>query len=146
MRQTRLIVFPKTSSSRQPSRRSEYLVSFSSFMDETAQQADLILPNQMGLERLDDAVGLPGVPYAYYAVASPILKPAVGTKHTGDVLLALGRSLGGDVSAGLPWSDYQTYLQKRVRGAGGIAKGRGGRPRRDGALEATTRRCGGDEL
>ncbi len=37
-----------------------FLVSFSSYMDETAQQADLIMPNQMALERFDDAIGRPG--------------------------------------------------------------------------------------
>lgn len=47
------------------------LVSFSSFMDETTQQADLVLPNPTALERFDDAIGLPGAPYAYYALASP---------------------------------------------------------------------------
>jgi anaerobic selenocysteine-containing dehydrogenase len=100
-----------------------FLVSFSSYMDETAQQADLILPNQMALERYDDAMGAPGVPYAYYAVASPILKPGPGTKHTGDVLLTLAKTLGGNVAAALPWKDYQSYLQKRVEGLASSKKG-----------------------
>lgn len=100
-----------------------YLVSFSSYMDETAVQADLILPNHMALERFDDAVGLPGVPYAYYAVASPILKPSQGTKHTGDVILALGKGLGGKVGAALPWTDYEAFLKKRVEGLAAAKKG-----------------------
>lgn len=100
-----------------------FLVSFSSYMDETAQQADLIMPNQMALERYDDAIGVPGVPYAYYAVASPILKPAPGAKHTGDVILALGKSLAGKLAAALPWTDYQAYLKKRVEGLAASNKG-----------------------
>jgi len=100
-----------------------FLVSFSSYMDDTAQQADLILPNHMALERYDDAIGLPGVPYAYYAVASPILKPGPGTKHSGDVVLALGKSVGGNVGTALPWSDYKAYLQKRVEGLAASNKG-----------------------
>ncbi len=100
-----------------------FLVSFSSYMDETAQQADLILPNHMALERYDDAIGAPGVPHAYYAVASPILKPGPGTKHTGEVVLALAKSLGGSVGAALPWKDYQSYLQKRVEGLAASKKG-----------------------
>ena len=99
------------------------LVSFSSFMDETAQQADLILPNHMALERFDDAIGLPGTPYSYYAVASPILKPPLGTKHTGEVLLALAKDLRGGLAEALPWKDYQTYLQKRVEGLAASKKG-----------------------
>jgi len=100
-----------------------YLVSFSSYMDETAQQADLILPNHMPLERWDDAIGLPGTPYAYYALASPILKPQFGTKHTGDVILALAKGLGETVNTALPWNDYQTFLQKRVKGLAASRKG-----------------------
>jgi menaquinone reductase, molybdopterin-binding-like subunit len=100
-----------------------FLVSFSSYLDETAQQADLILPNHMALQRYDDAIGLPGVPYAYYALASPILKPGPGTKHSGDVVLALSKGLGGSVTTALPWNDYQSYLQKRVEGLAASQKG-----------------------
>jgi menaquinone reductase, molybdopterin-binding-like subunit len=100
-----------------------FLVSFSSYMDDTAQQADLIMPNQMALERYDDAIGVSGVPYAYYAVASPILKPGPGTKHTGDVILALGKKIGGKMSAALAWNDYQSYLQKRVEGLAASNRG-----------------------
>ncbi len=99
------------------------LVSFSSYMDETAQQADLILPNQMALERVDDAVGLPGVPYAFYAVATPILKAPAGTKHTGDVILGLAKDLRGGLAEALPWSDYKAYLQQRVEGLAASRKG-----------------------
>lgn len=99
------------------------LVSFSSFMDETAQHADLILPNHMALERFDDAIGIPGAPYAYYAVASPILKPQLGTKHTGEVLLSLAKDLRGGLAEALPWADYKAYLQMRVEGLAASKKG-----------------------
>ena len=99
------------------------LVSFSSFMDETAQQADLILPNPMALERVDDAVGIPGAPYAYYALASPILKAPTDTRHTGDVILGLAKDLRGGLAEALPWSDYKAYLQKRVEGLVASKKG-----------------------
>jgi menaquinone reductase, molybdopterin-binding-like subunit len=92
------------------------LVSFSSFMDETALQADLILPNHMALERYDDVCGLVGAPFAYYAVAKPILPPRLTTMHTGEVLFALGKSLGAGMEASLPWSKYEDYLKERIKG------------------------------
>jgi anaerobic selenocysteine-containing dehydrogenase len=92
------------------------LVSFSSFMDETALQADLILPNHMALERYDDVCGLAGAPFAYYAVARPILPPQLTTMHSGEVLFALAKSLGAGMEASLPWSKYEDYLQERIKG------------------------------
>lgn len=99
------------------------VVSFSSYMDETAQQADLILPNHMALERLDDVIGLPGLPAAYYAVASPIIKPQLDTKHTGDVILGLAKSFGGSVAGSLPWASYEAYLKDRVKSLAASGKG-----------------------
>ncbi|MCE5243912.1 MAG: molybdopterin-dependent oxidoreductase [Syntrophobacteraceae bacterium] len=91
------------------------LVSFSSYMDETAQQADLILPNHVAFERFDDAIGIEGAPFAYYAVAAPVIEPQCNTKHTGEILLEVGKSVGGNVGAAVPWSSYQDYLKSRVK-------------------------------
>lgn len=99
------------------------VVSFSSYMDETALMSDFIFPNHCALERRDDVKGLPGAPYAYYAVASPILKPALNTMHTGDFMLAVARTLGEDVKKGLPWKDYESCLQERVKGLAASGKG-----------------------
>ncbi len=99
------------------------LISFSSFMDETAVQADLILPNHTALERFDDAKGLPGAPYGYYALGAPILKPLLKTKHTGEVVLGLAKDIGGTVAASTPWKTYEEYLKFRVDGLAKAQKG-----------------------
>ncbi|MCU0571752.1 MAG: molybdopterin-dependent oxidoreductase [Syntrophobacteraceae bacterium] len=99
------------------------LVSFSSYMDETAQLADWILPAPTALERYDDVVGLPGSPYAYYAVSAPVLPAPEGTLNTGDVVLSLARGLGGDVQGSLPWKDYLAFLKSRVEGLAASGKG-----------------------
>lgn len=99
------------------------LVSFSSFMDETAAQADLILPNHTPLERFDDAKGIPGAPYGYYALGTPALKPLLKTKHTGDVVLALAKDMGGSVAGSLPWKTYEEYLKFRVDGLAKAQRG-----------------------
>ncbi|MFZ2445079.1 MAG: molybdopterin-dependent oxidoreductase [Syntrophobacteraceae bacterium] len=99
------------------------LVSFSSFMDETAMLADLILPNHMALERFDDVKGIPGAPYGYYGVAAPIIKPVAKTKNTGDVLMAVAGGIGASVGASLPWKTYEEYLKFRVEGIAKAQKG-----------------------
>ncbi len=100
-----------------------FVASFSSYMDETALLADLILPNHTVLERYEDVIGLPSAPYAYYAIASPILKPLLGAMSTGDALLQIAGKLEEGVSRSFPWKNYEAFLQERVNGL--AASGRG---------------------
>jgi len=100
-----------------------FVVSFSSYLDETAVQADLILPNHGAFERYDDVIGMVGAPYAFYAVAAPVLKPRMDTKHTGDVVVELAKSLAGGMEAALPWKSYEDFLQARVKGLAASGKG-----------------------
>ncbi len=118
-----------------------HLVSFSSYMDETARQADLILPSPTPFERFDDIVGIPGAPWAYYAVAAPVLKPHYDTKPPGDVLIELAKKAGGNVAAGFPWKSYEAFLQERVNGLaasgkGAVSAGKGAEPWKLAAGEA----------
>jgi len=99
------------------------LVSFSSYMDETAAQADLILPDHTAFERCDDVVGIPWAPFSYYALSTPILKPLLDTKHTGEVLLALAGGIGGSVGSSMPWKSYEEYLKFRIEGLAQSRKG-----------------------
>lgn len=100
-----------------------YMVTFSSYMDETALQSDLILPNHTAFERFDDVIGLPGAHYAYYAVASPVIKPRKETKHTGDVLMELASGMGESFSSAIPWKTYDAFLKERVKGLAASQKG-----------------------
>lgn len=99
------------------------LVSFSSYMDETAALSDLILPNHSMFERFDDVIGIPGAPYGYYAVAVPVQPPRLSTKHTGEVILELGKAIGGTIGAALAWESYEAYLQERVNGLAASGEG-----------------------
>jgi anaerobic selenocysteine-containing dehydrogenase len=99
------------------------LVSFSSYMDETATQADLILPNHTGFERYDDVVAVPGAAFSYYALSVPILKPVLDTKHTGEALMTLAAGIGDTVGAALPWKSYEEYLKFRIDGLAQAQKG-----------------------
>ncbi len=99
------------------------LVSFSSFMDETTLMADLVLPNHMAFERLDDVKGIPAASFSYYAVSSPVIKPQADTKSSGDAVLSLANRMGGTVAASLPWKSYEDFLKFRVGGLADAQKG-----------------------
>jgi anaerobic selenocysteine-containing dehydrogenase len=99
------------------------VVSFSSFMDDTTQLADLVLPGPTYLERLEDVHTPPGLQYAVFGLSQPILSPRFETRHLGDVLIQLAKSLGGNVGASFPWSDYETALKDRVKGLADAGRG-----------------------
>jgi menaquinone reductase, molybdopterin-binding-like subunit len=72
-----------------------FKIAFASFMDETAAQADLILPASLPMERYDDVATPYGAPFAVYSLVKPLLKkPAYDTKTAGDVLLAAAAKAG----------------------------------------------------
>ena len=96
--------------------RIETVVSFSSFMDETTQLADLVLPGPTYLERLEDVLTPPGLQYPVLGLSKPVLIPRFATIHPGDILIKLAKSLGGGVASSFSWSNYETALRQRVEG------------------------------
>jgi anaerobic selenocysteine-containing dehydrogenase len=87
------------------------VVSFSSYMDETAQAADLILPNHIYLERYEDLPVTAGYPQPLVNLVRPVVRPQFNTRHTGDVILKLAQAMGGTVADAFPWEDYQRCLE-----------------------------------
>jgi molybdopterin-containing oxidoreductase family iron-sulfur binding subunit len=83
------------------------LVSFSSFMDETAARADLILPDHRPLESWGDHVPEVGV----RSLLQPTIRPLFDSRATGDVLLSTARGLGEEVAARFPQEDFHAYLR-----------------------------------
>jgi menaquinone reductase, molybdopterin-binding-like subunit len=88
-----------------------YIVSFGSFIDETSAQADLILPDHAALESWVDSVAESGSSRAVASMAPPAVLPLHDTRPMADVLLGLGRQLGGEVSKALPWATYDAMLR-----------------------------------
>jgi len=87
-----------------------FIVSFSSFMDETAQNADLILPNHTYLERYEDVPYAEGFNKPFIGLAKPVVSPQFDTLHTGDAILRLAKALGDPVEKAFPWEDYEGCL------------------------------------
>lgn len=93
-----------------------FVVSFSPFRDETANMADLILPDHTCLEKMEDVVWPSGLQYPLYGLSNPVVKPVYDTRNTGDVVLELARKLGGAVAAACPWKDFEALLTERAKG------------------------------
>jgi len=112
--------------------RTPLVVSFSPFLDESARHADLVLPDHTYLERWQDAPGPATTATTTWGVVRPVVEPLHDTRSTGDVLLKLASSLGGQVAAACPWSS----MEEIVRGRGAAL----GRAHRGSAFLPETRR------
>lgn len=92
------------------------VVSFSSFIDETAEHADLILPDHLFLEKWQDSVPPPLLGTPVLGIAQPVVEPLYDTMHTGDFILKLAGAIGSPVAEAFPWSDFKEMLRFSVEG------------------------------
>ena len=91
--------------------KSGFIASFSRFIDETSELADLILPDHSPLESwLDDALES-GSAQTVVSLAPPAMAPLHNTRSMPDVLLDVAQQLGGDVAKALPWKTYDEALK-----------------------------------
>ena len=74
----------------------DYVVSTASLRDETSEAAHLVLPDHSAMESWGDSVPRPGV----RSLIQPTLRPLHDTQALGDLLLDVGRALGGKMPAG----------------------------------------------
>lgn len=80
------------------------IVSFSGFLDETAEMADLILPCHTPLEEWGTDEPNPGPGYATIGFQQPVVNPYHDTIGFGDALLRTAGELG---VAALPWENMR---------------------------------------
>ena len=88
------------------------VISFSPFVDETAVQADLILPDHTYLEGWGYQVVSPGTDRPVVSGQQPVTQPLHDTRATADILLTLASRLGGSVARALPWKDEADFLEE----------------------------------
>jgi anaerobic selenocysteine-containing dehydrogenase len=93
--------------------RVPFVVSFASTLDESAAQANLILPASTFLEIWGDDY-LEGTGYAGLSLRRPVVESVHNTRNPGDVLLGLAAELGGPVAEALPWESYQALVDYRL--------------------------------
>jgi anaerobic selenocysteine-containing dehydrogenase len=90
------------------------VVSFSSFMDETAMSADMILPNHVYLERYEDVPAARGFPQPIISLVKPVVEPLLNTRHSGDVIIQMAKQLGGTIAYAFPWDSYDACLEETL--------------------------------
>jgi anaerobic selenocysteine-containing dehydrogenase len=96
--------------------RIPFIVSLAPYLDETSAHADLLLPDCAFLEKwfyepLVPSIGVPAV-----ALGRPAIEPLYSTRNIGDVLIALAKAVGGNVSAAFPWASFLDGIQVRIKG------------------------------
>jgi anaerobic selenocysteine-containing dehydrogenase len=89
-----------------------FIVSFSSFMDETAMFSDLVLPNHIYLERFEDTRGPAGYHRPMAGLCKPVISPQFDTRSLGDTLIALAQAMGGTISEAFPWENLEKCLEE----------------------------------
>jgi anaerobic selenocysteine-containing dehydrogenase len=92
-----------------------FIASFSSFLDETAVMADVILPNHHSLERWIDDVPEPGVGFSIRTLGRPVVEPRWDTRDTGDVLIETAKALGGKVGEALPYGHFAAAVKESFK-------------------------------
>lgn len=108
-----LYSLPDSNSVRKAFAKIPFIVSFSSFMDETAMNSDLILPNHIYLERYEDVYAA-SLPKPVISLSRPVVNPQFNTKHSGDVILQIAKKMGTPVADSFPWNSYDSLLEKAL--------------------------------
>lgn len=87
-----------------------FVVSFSSFMDDTTVLADVILPSHMFLEREEDLLMRAPIPMDITALSTPVAEPVLDTRHPGDTVLELAAAMGGSIAASFKWDSFNACM------------------------------------
>jgi menaquinone reductase, molybdopterin-binding-like subunit len=90
------------------------VISFASFPDETARQADVVLPDNTPLESWGYQKVLAGSNRSTLSGLQPVVVPLYDTRPTADVLLAAVGQIGGSLAVQVPFTDEVDFLQKSI--------------------------------
>ena len=92
-----------------------FIVSFSSLLDDSALQADLILPDHANLESWGDVIPQAGSRETVVGLMQPVVTPLFDTRQFPDILLATVSRLGGKLAAAFPYASYLEMLKEEMR-------------------------------
>ena len=102
---------PDTANVKAALARIPFIVSFSSFDDETAAMADLLMPDHVYLERYADVPVGAGFAQPIIGLSKPVVSPQFNTRHLGDTLITAAQRMGGPLADAFAWEDYATCLE-----------------------------------
>ena len=92
------------------------VISFSSFLDETAMQSDYIFPDHTALESWGYQKIHTGSDRAVISGSQPVIAAFYNTQSTADVLLASIQAIGGDIEKAIPYKDIVDFLRQSFLG------------------------------
>ena len=90
------------------------VISFATFPDETALQADYVFPDHHGLESWGYQRVATGVAQSVLSGAQPVVSPYYDTRATVDVLLAAAQKASGALITALPYRDEVEFIQSKL--------------------------------
>ncbi|MFQ5730067.1 MAG: molybdopterin dinucleotide binding domain-containing protein, partial [Waddliaceae bacterium] len=88
------------------------VVNFSTFMTETAEMADFVLPQPTFMERRG-LVNAPLVsPFPIVGYMQPIIKPLYNTRDAGEIVLDIAHRIDDNVARKFPWKNFEAFHDK----------------------------------
>lgn len=90
------------------------VVSFATLLDETAAQADLVLPSHTYMETWGYQLVNPGGEQLMVSAQQPVVRPLYDSRDPADVLMALADRIGGNVAQRIPWPNLVNFIQSRL--------------------------------
>jgi anaerobic selenocysteine-containing dehydrogenase len=96
--------------------RVPYVVSFASVVDETAVQADIILPESSYLEGWGYQLVSPPGEHPAISGQQPVVQTLYDTRQASDVFLGLADRLGGAAKQALPWPNTVDFMKATLAG------------------------------
>ena len=90
------------------------VISFATFPDETALQANYVFPDHHSLESWGYQRVATGAEQSVLSGAQPVVSPNYDTRATADVLLAAAQLAGGAVAQALPFQDEIEFMQSKL--------------------------------
>ena len=115
---------PSTTGFQEALHKVPFIVSFSSLMDDTAMQADLILPDHAALESWGDVIPLAGTRDGVIGLMQPVVTPVFDTRQFPEVLMTAAHDLGGEMKTAFPYESYLDMLKAEMRKHIGLANGK----------------------
>ncbi len=101
---------PNSEKYREALEKIPFIVSFSSFIDESTQYADLILPDKTYLEKWQYAESLPVSKVPIMGVGQPAIEDLFNARPTEDVILDLAQRMGTSFASHFPWKSSKDFL------------------------------------
>lgn len=104
-------------------RPTDFVVSFSPFLDETAAVADLLMPTHTPLESWHATLPAEAVALESVAIAQPAVQPLLSTKDVLSLLKEVAVGTGGPATDACPWADSGDVVRVELGRLAGLRRG-----------------------